>query len=126
MRLATIALTITLCASAVSAADLDSASFMLRGGHTNSGSSAFLEPTVPTPTGITNAGATVGQGIAHADAAGAYVSAAGGYWAIENALAASGGVTPVPEPGFAVGLTTGLLLLAALARRRQRISLAVA
>jgi hypothetical protein len=89
MRLTTIVSSLLLAASA-HAADMQSPSYSLIGGHTNAGSNALLAPATPTSGGLGSAGATVGGGISHGDSLGATLSVAGGYWAVESALAATG------------------------------------
>jgi hypothetical protein len=92
MRLTTI-FTLCLLAASAQAADMQSASFSLHGGHANAGSHALMAPAAPSSNGLGSAGGTAGGGIAHGDSVGATVSLAAGYWAIESALAAAGSAT---------------------------------
>jgi hypothetical protein len=87
MRLTTI-ISMVLLATTAQAAEMQSSSFTLQGGHVNAGSRADMAPAQPS-TNIGSVGATAGGGIAHGDSTGATVSLAGGYWAVESALFAS-------------------------------------
>lgn len=89
MRLTTIFSLCLLLAGSAGAADMQSVSFSLRGGHVNGGSNALLQSASPSSTGLGSAGATVGGGVSHGDSVGASLSVAGGYWAVESALAAA-------------------------------------
>jgi hypothetical protein len=84
-----ISLVFVVMATSARAGDLQSASYTLRGAHTNAGSNGLLQPSGP-PGNVGSAGATVGSGISHGDSNGQTLGVAAGFWMVKSAIAAAG------------------------------------